>query len=98
MDGGPVANGCGYLGMVHAVTTPKTGNANIAMVTSAQIIVEFLSLHYQDLFYANYCGTKVVELPVMPFMNCNIMEAPQPLPARELKVRTLDSISIVQVL
>ena len=78
--GGPVANGCGYFGMAHAVNI--VGNANIAVVTSAKRIVEFLYSNFDVLKSADMCNTEIVELPIMPFIKCNVEQSPRPLPSQ----------------
>ncbi len=78
--GGPVANGCGYFGMAHAVNI--VGNANIAVVTSTKRIVEFLYSNFDVLKSADMCNTEIVELPIMPFIKCNVEQSPRPLPSQ----------------
>jgi hypothetical protein len=83
-SGGAVANGCGYLGMAHMVRTPSYGNANFAVVISSLVIDDFLRSNYDILETAEMCNTKVVKLPIMPFMDCKIEQGPRPLPSQEV--------------
>jgi len=77
ISGAAVSNGCGYLGMLHAVWSE--GFAVFAAIVPAAAIMSFLDdiirenphkLKTASQCYPSFNPRKVVAFPISPFMNC----------------------------
>ena len=71
MSGAAVSNGCGYLGMSHAV---RVGSfASFASIIPAEILGIFAIDHWSKLINLEDClGLEISNLPTMPLMDCDI--------------------------
>jgi len=67
MSGGAVLNGCGYLGMTHAVSR---SNANFAYIISAAEIIKFIEKHLNELPELADCKQRSIVPPVAPLADC----------------------------
>lgn len=71
MSGAAVANGCGYIGMCHAVIS-GTQLTTFAAIIGAESIRQFIraNKHYFPIL-SDCSNVKVIEMPRMPFINCD---------------------------
>ena len=67
MSGAPVLNGCGYVGMAHAMTTSY---ASYAYVIRASDIITFIEHNHSQLPTLADCGQSAVAPPLAAFANC----------------------------
>jgi len=67
MSGAPVLNGCGYVGMAHAMTTSY---ANYAYIIRASDIIALIEKHHSQLPTLAECGQSAVAPPLAAFANC----------------------------
>ena len=72
MSGGPSANGCGYVGMFHAVNRGQKGGT-YGMAISARTIVNFIRSNKHLLRSLSDCGNNmtVLSLPTHKFEQCS---------------------------
>ena len=71
MSGSASSNGCGYLGMSHLAVCENL--ANFAAIIGAEVIIKFVERNKNKLPYWTACPEiKIVQLPIMPFMNCAV--------------------------
>ena len=69
MSGAAVVNGCGYLGMTHIVL--QSGSANFAAIVPGFVIADLMLEHAYRLSNVSQCTSlKIVDIPVMPFIEC----------------------------
>ena len=64
-SGGAVSNGCGYLGIAHAMNA----KVNLAYIIGAEHIVSLMKVHYSIL--PKCPGAVPIKLPKQPFVNCS---------------------------
>ena len=72
MSGWPVANSCGYTGMVHTLFTDHK-TTGFASVIGAAAIRDFLSGVHHLLENATDCNVTIVKLPTAPFIDCSLL-------------------------
>ena len=73
MSGAAVANGCGYLGIAHAVLTfnnPNAVTANFASVIGIKTIQQFISENKDKLVKHEDTSIIINELPIASFIEC----------------------------
>jgi hypothetical protein len=85
MSGAAASNGCGYLGMAHAVEVAEFGSGSFAGIISAQNIQDFIRnlttinkealKRYDECFKSNGQPLDIVSFPIFPFMNCTPEES-----------------------
>jgi hypothetical protein len=81
MSGAATSNGCGYLGMAHAVDVADLGLGYFSAIISAKDIQTFILdmivmnphklKRYKDCFQTNHQPLDIVSFPIFPFMNCS---------------------------
>ena len=72
-SGGPVSNGCGYVGMSHAVVVSNDKFAHFCSLIPPKRMIEFVKEHQSKLKRLEDChDLEVLNLPMMPFMDCDI--------------------------
>jgi hypothetical protein len=76
-NGAATANGCGYIGMAHAVVASILP-VHYVLVIKAEAITKFITLHFDKLKSVEECGTRVVNMPVMPFIDCETVDTKRP--------------------
>jgi hypothetical protein len=70
--GGPVANGCGYLGMAHIAIVTNGTMATFAGIITASIILDLAIANFDKLpSLSDYPEIRVVNIPKMPFVDCH---------------------------
>ena len=70
MSGSAVANGCGYLGIAHAVLLSELSNGSYAGVIGVKIIRQFISDNKHLLVKHDNTSIIVNQLPFAPFADC----------------------------
>jgi hypothetical protein len=71
MSGAPVLNGCGYVGMAHAVNSKLNAiTAIFAYVIPASVIIDFIKEHHSRLPTLKNCNQSAVAPPLAAFANC----------------------------
>ena len=77
MSGSAVLNGCGYVGMAHAVDRPdETKLASFAAIVRSEDIVSFMDSHADKLPTLGDCGMQAVLPPVARFVDCLVQPFP----------------------
>ena len=71
LSGAAVLNGCGYIGIAHAVLSDSDARANFAGVISASMIKTFLDKVIDNLMNASDCNVTTLEIPTLPINACN---------------------------
>jgi hypothetical protein len=71
-SGGAVANGCGYVGIVHGTVRKRnTTFSSHATIIGAKVIIALMRKHFDKCARFDSCfDLTTVSLPVVPFMNC----------------------------
>ena len=71
MSGAPVLNGCGYVGMAHAVNSKVNAiTAIFAYIIPASVIIEFIKEHHSRLPTLENCSQSAVAPPLAAFADC----------------------------
>ena len=71
MSGAPVLNGCGYVGMAHAVSAKaNVSGAIFAYIIPASYIIDFMEQHHSQLPTLAACGQSAVAPPLAAFADC----------------------------
>ena len=72
MSGSAVINGCGYLGIAHAMVFTRERSSNFAAVINFTVIRNFITDNKHNLLKWNSSmGIEIVALPHAPGVNCN---------------------------
>jgi hypothetical protein len=71
LSGSPVSNGCGFVGMAHAIQLSSSG-AVFAAVIGWAVIIKLIEKFYSMLSFIDDCeDIHIVNLPHFPFSDCD---------------------------